>query len=328
LQNAVLMLSRRDILVGAGVLATDNVFRPMTNAFAKAAQPSTPVSFQVPKGACDCHVHVFGDPKRFPFAAPRTYTPESAAVEELQALHRTLHLDRVVIIQPSVYGTDNSCMLDALKQIGSDARGIAVINEETSKKSLDDMHRAGVCGIRINLGTTGQKDPALARQRLHSAIEQIDGRNWHIQMYVNLTVIAGIREQISAAPVPVVFDHFGGARASLGVQQPGFDNLLSLLRSGKSYVKISGAYRASTATPDYADVVPLARALIAANPERIVWGTDWPHPQTVSNTKPTDISPLLPIDDGLLLNLLAVWAPDPALRKTILVDNPARLYGV
>ena len=124
LQNAVLMLSRRDMLVGAGVLATANFFRPMS-VFAKAAQPATPVNFLVPKDACDCHVHVFGDPRRFPLAAARTYTPESASVDELRALHRALHLDRVVIIQPSVYGTDNSCMLDALKQIGSDARGIA-----------------------------------------------------------------------------------------------------------------------------------------------------------------------------------------------------------
>ena len=327
LQNAVLMLSRRDILVGAGALAMANFFRPMTSAFAKAAQPAILVSFRVPKDACDCHVHVFGDPKRFPFATSRTYMPESASVEELQALHRALHLDRVVIIQPSVYGTDNSCMLDALKQIGSDARGIAVIDKETSKKSLDDMHQAGVRGVRINLGTTGQDDPALARQRLQSAMEQISGRNWHIQMYVNLTVIEGISEQISAAPVPVVFDHFGGARASLGVQQPGFDSLLSLVRSGKAYVKISGAYRASTEAPDYADVAPLARALISANPDRILWGTDWPHTQTMSGRKSTDVSPLLQLDDGRLLNLLAAWAPDPALRKTILVDNPARLYG-
>jgi predicted TIM-barrel fold metal-dependent hydrolase len=299
----------------------------MTNAFAKAAQPATPVSFQVPKGACDCHVHVFGDPRRFPFAPSRTYTPESASVDELQALHRALHLDRVVIVQPSVYGTDNSCMLYALKQIGSDARGIAVIEEQTSRKSLDEMEHAGVRGVRINLGTAGQNDPALARRRVQSVIEQINGRNWHLQMFVNLTVIAGISEQISAAPVPVVFDHFGGTQASLGVQQPGFDSLLGLVRNGKAYVKISGAYRASTEAPDYADVAPLADALIAANPKQILWGTDWPHPQTVSSIKPTDISPLLSIDDGRLLNLLAVWAPDPALRKTILVENPARLYG-
>jgi predicted TIM-barrel fold metal-dependent hydrolase len=126
-----------------------------------------------------------------------------------------------------------------------------------------------------------------------------------------------------------VFDHFGGARAALGTAQPGFEALLALVRSGKAYVKISGAYRSSTARPDYADVTPLAKALIAANLQRILWGSDWPHPDssTVAGRKKTDIAPLLPIDDGRVLNQLAVWAPDTAQRKTILVDNPARLYG-
>lgn len=321
------MLSRRDMLIGAGALGAAKLLRPVTTVFAKAAQPTTPVSFEVPKGACDCHVHIFGDPRRFPFAASRTYTPESASVDELQALHRALHVERVVIVQPSGYATDNSCMLDALKQLGSGARGIAVIDDQTTKKSLDDMDRAGVRGVRINLGTTGQTDPALARQRLQATLAQINGRSWHIQIYTRLSVIAAIIEQINAALVPIVFDHFGGAQAALGVQQPDFDTLVSLVRSGKVYVKISGAYRASTQPPDYPDVAPLARALIAANPQRILWGTDWPHPQTVSNNKTTDISPLLQIDDGHLLNLLATWVPDAALRKTILVENPAKLYG-
>ena len=132
-----------------------------------------------------------------------------------------------------------------------------------------------------------------------------------------------------ASPIPVVFDHFAGAEAALGVQQSGFDVLLGLVQSGKAYVKISGSYRSSSARPDYADVAPLAKALIAANPQRILWGTDWPHPDssTVPGRKATDIAPLLQIDDGRLLNQLPVWAPDARLRKTILVDNPARLYG-
>jgi predicted TIM-barrel fold metal-dependent hydrolase len=126
-----------------------------------------------------------------------------------------------------------------------------------------------------------------------------------------------------------VFDHFGGAEAKLGLDQPGFADLLDLVKSGKAYVKISGAYRASTQGPDYSDAAPLAKALITANPERIIWGTDWPHPDSVTppGRKPTDVTPLYQIDDGRLLNQLAVWAPDTAVRKTILVDNPARLYG-
>jgi predicted TIM-barrel fold metal-dependent hydrolase len=146
-------------------------------------------------------------------------------------------------------------------------------------------------------------------------------------MYTGLAMISSLKDLIAASPVPVVFDHFAGAQAALGVQQPGFSDVLELLRSGKAYVKISGAYRASKLGPDYADAAPLARALIAANPERIIWGTDWPHPNSASGKPVTEVSPFFQIDDGLLLNQLPAWAPDAATRQKILVDNPARLYG-
>ena len=148
-------------------------------------------------------------------------------------------------------------------------------------------------------------------------------------MFTNLAMVSAIKDLVDASPVPVVFDHFGGAVAKLGVDQPGFTDLLHLLQSGKAYVKISGAYRASSLAPDYADAAPLARALIAANADRIVWGTDWPHPNSVTpaGQKITEVTPLFQIDDGRLLNQLPVWAPDAAIRKKILVDNPARLYG-
>ena len=287
----------------------------------------TPVQFDIPERACDCHVHVFGDANRFPFAASRTYTPESASASELLAMHRALHLTRVVMVQPSVYGTDNSCILDAMTQYGSGARGIAVLPNAIPSTTLDNMVRAGICGVRINLGTAGDTNLADARHRLKSATEQIQGRKWHIQVYAALSVIAGLSDLVLASPVPVVFDHFGGAKGAAGLQQPGFEKLLQLVASGKAYVKISGAYRASSSAPDYPDVAPLARALIAANPQRILWGSDWPHPDTGSGRKPGDVSPLLRVDDGRLLNLLATWAPDPTLRKTILVDNPATLYA-
>jgi predicted TIM-barrel fold metal-dependent hydrolase len=285
----------------------------------------TPVRFDVPKRACDCHVHVF-DPRRFPFAASRTYTPESATAAQLLAIHRALHISRVVIVQPSVYGTDNSCILDAMKQYGSGARGIVVLPREVSPTTLDNMERTGIRGVRINLGTGGNTSLDDAQHRFKSAIDQIQARKWHVQLYAALPVIARLTELVLASPVPVVFDHFGGAKAALGLQQTGFDKLLEFVRSGKGYVKISGAYRASDKPPDYPDVVPLARALIEANPNRILWGSDWPHPETGAGRKPSDVSPLLRIDDGHLLNLLATWAPDAALRKMILVDNPATLY--
>ena len=319
------MLSRRGFITGiaAGGMAGSLGF----GIPGDSRSSTTHLGFDVPAGACDCHVHVFGDPNRFSFSQSRTYTPEPASVMQLLAMHRALHISRVVIVQPSVYGTDNSCTLDAMKQYGSGARGIAVLPSDVPSTNLDDLHRAGIRGVRINLGTAGDTNVVEARRRLNSSIEQIQGRKWHVQVYAALPVVAGLSDLVLASPVPVVFDHFGGAKAAAGVQQPGFDKLLQFVQSGNAYVKISGAYRASINNPDYADTTPLARALIAANPQRILWGSDWPHPDTSSGRKPTEVSSLLRIDDGRLLNLLATWAPDAALRKTILVDNPATLYG-
>jgi predicted TIM-barrel fold metal-dependent hydrolase len=201
--------------------------------------------------------------------------------------------------------------------------------KKTPDSDLDTLNQAGFRGIRLNLATGGVNDPAVGRPRFQAAIDRVKDRNWHIQLFTSLAMISAIKDLVAASPVLVVFDHFGGAVAALGVEQPGFADLLELVRSGKAYVKISGAYRASKLAPDYPDAAPLARALIAANAERIVWGTDWPHPDSVTppGKKPTDVTPLFQIDDGRLLNQLPVWAPDAAIRKRILVDNPARLYG-
>jgi predicted TIM-barrel fold metal-dependent hydrolase len=319
------LMTRREVLVaGAGaVLALPRALR------AKASQPSTPVNFAMPAGACDCHTHIHGDPQRFPFYSGRVYTPETALPEEMTTLHAALKVQRVVIVTPSVYGTDNSATLYGMRARGADARGVAVIDESTPERALDEMHRAGVRGIRLNLATSGINDSTLGRQRLQQAIARVGRRNWHVQVYTNLAMIAAVNDVVAAASVPIVFDHFGGAQAPLGVEQPGFADLIELVRSGRAYVKISGAYRSSTSAPDFADVVPLARALIAANPDRIVWGTDWPHPNSVTTPgrSPTEVTPLLQIDDGRLLNQLPVWAPDPMIRKKILVDNPVRLYA-
>lgn len=320
------MLTRRSMMltsIAAGMTMTSS------NAFSKAAQPSTPVNFDVPAGACDCHTHIHGDPDKFPFFAGRVYTPEPASPEEMSALHKALHIERVVIVTPSVYGPDNSSTLFGMTARGPTARGVAVIDDKTSESDLDGMHKAGFRGIRLNLATGGVNDPNVGRQRFSAAIERMKARGWHVQLFTSLAMISAIKDLVAAAPVPVVFDHFGGAEAALGTGQPGFADLLALVKSGKAYVKISGAYRASKIAPDYADAAPLAQALIAANAERIVWGTDWPHPDSVTpqGKKVTDVTPLYQIDDGRLLNQLPVWAPDAAIRKTILVDNPARLYG-
>jgi len=319
------MLTRRAILVGA--LATGAVLHARTS-HAKASQPATPVNFDVPAGACDCHTHIHGDPAQFPFFAGRTYTPEMALPEEMAALHKALHMQRVVIVTPSVYGTDNAATLYGMQARGADARGVAVIDDQTPESALDAMDKAGVRGIRLNLATSGVTDPAAGRQRFQGAAERMQRRHWHVQINTNLAMISAMKDLVAASPVPVVFDHFGGAKAELGLGQPGFADLVELVRSGKAYVKISAGYRVSQRAPDYPDVAPLAQALIAANSDRVVWGTDWPHPTgTPPGGKPTDVTPLLQIDDGRLLNQLPVWAPDPAIRHKILVDNPAQLYG-
>lgn len=302
---------------------------PNRTIFAKAAQPSTPVNFDIPAGACDTHTHIHPDPEKFPFFAGRVYTPELASPEEMTALHKALHMERVVIVTPSIYGTDNSPTLFGMKARGATARGVAVIDDKTPDSDLDAMGQAGIRGIRLNLATGGTSDPGVGRARLQAGIERVKARGWHVQMFTSLAMITAVKDIVAASPVPLVFDHFGGAQAALGPEQPGFADLVELVRSGKAYVKISGAYRASKLGPDYADCVPLARALIAANSDRIVWGTDWPHPDSVTppGKKPSDVTPLYQIDDGRLLNQLPVWAPDAGIRKKILVDNPARLYG-
>jgi predicted TIM-barrel fold metal-dependent hydrolase len=320
------MLTRRSILlasIAAGMTMHNR------NAFAAASQPATPVNFEVPAGACDCHTHIHPDPAKFPFFSGRVYTPELASPEEMTALHKALHIERVVIVTPSVYGTDNSATVFGMKARGETARGIAVIDEKTPDSEIEAMHQAGIRGIRLNLATGGVNDPSIGRPRFQAAIDRMKNRNWHVQLFTSLSMISAIKDLVANSPVPVVFDHFGGAQAALGVEQPGFADLVDLVKSGKAYVKISGAYRASKLAPDYSDVVPFARALIAANSDRVVWGTDWPHPDSVTpaGKKPTDVTPLLQIDDGRLLNQLPVWTPDAAIRKKILVDNPARLYG-
>jgi predicted TIM-barrel fold metal-dependent hydrolase len=215
-----------------------------------------------------------------------------------------------------------------MKARGDDARGVTVIGPRNSDAELDAMEKAGIRGVRVNLATGGVNDPDEAKRRFNAAVDRVKDRGWHVQVYTNASMIPLIKDTFAASSVTVVFDHFGGAQAAAGLQQPGFPELLELVKSGKAYVKISGAYRSSNLGPEYSDMVPFAKALIAANPDRIIWGTDWPHPDSVTppGRKPTDVTPLLRIDDGKLLNQLAVWEPDAAVRIRILVDNPARLY--
>lgn len=316
------MLSRRTLLL-AGVAAA----LPARTASAQAPQPASAVDFEVPAGACDCHAHVFGDPVRFPFSPARTYTPGTALPDELQRLHAALRVQRAVIVTASAYGTNNSATLDAVRVRGRDARGIVVIDVDASERELDRMHQAGVRGARL-FEARARLDPEGARQRFRALAPRLRDRGWHLQIFTHTSTITALKDLVLDSPVPVVFDHYGAARGELGLEQPGFRDLLELVAAGKAYVKISGAYRFSNRTPDYDDMRPLAQALIAANPERILWATDWPHTHgDIPGKKPTDIFPFIEVDDAHLFNLFARWVPEPALRKRILVDNPARLYA-
>jgi predicted TIM-barrel fold metal-dependent hydrolase len=284
----------------------------------------TPPAFEVPRDACDCHTHIFGPVENFPFSRKRLYTPSDASIDDLNALHRALHIDRVVIVHPSPYGADNSCTVDAMRKLGPRARGVAVIDDSTSARDLADMHAAGVRGARVNLESYGESDPAVAGRHLQSAAARVAPLGWHVQTYTNLAVLAALHDTILALPTTLVVDHFGRPQAARGTAQPGFEALLALLRSGKVYVKISAPYRISV-EPHYPDAAAIARAMIDANPDRIVWGTDWPHPGAAKRD-PAVIEPFRPEDNGEALNRLAGWTKNRTELQKILVDNPARLY--
>jgi predicted TIM-barrel fold metal-dependent hydrolase len=191
------------------------------------------------------------------------------------------------------------------------------------------MERRGVRGIRLNLMQAGVIDPAAALTTLRTAVGRAAAHQWHVQIYTSPAMIDALHDELATSPVPIVLDHFGGAQAARGVQQPGFAALVNLVKSGKAYVKISAAADQVSTQPDYGDVASLAKALVAANPQRVLWGTNWPHPDSriLPDRKNTDIAPLMQTDDGRVLNLLPSWVPDEQTRRLILVENPARLYG-
>jgi predicted TIM-barrel fold metal-dependent hydrolase len=284
----------------------------------------TSPAFEVPRNACDCHVHIFGPADKFPYSRKRLYTPGDASIEDLLSLHRALHIDRVVIVQPSPYAADNSCTVDAVRKLGDRARGVAVIDDTVSARTLADMHAVGIRGVRVNLESYGESDPAVAGRQLQQAAARVAPLGWHVQTYTNLAILSALHATILALPTTLVVDHLGRPQAARGTAQPGFESLLALLRSGKVYVKISAPYRISL-EPHYPDAAPLVRAMIDANPDCVVWGTDWPHPGGVRRD-PAVIEPFGPEDDGEALNRLAGWTKNRAELQKILVDNPARLY--
>jgi predicted TIM-barrel fold metal-dependent hydrolase len=298
----------------------------MNSTATTQASPNPAAPFGL-AGICDCHTHVFPPAEQFPFAPGRHYTPDLASIESLHALHQSIGVERVVIVHPSPYGADNACLLWALRIIGQNARGVAVIDDATSAQTLSELHAAGVRGTRMNLETIGQNDPTIAQAQLLRTAKQVAPYGWHIQIYTNLGVIEGMHDTIMQSATPVVIDHFGRLKADGLLNQPGFDALLSLVRAGKVYVKLSAAYRVSEA-PDYADVAPFAQELIAANPDRMLWGTDWPHPFPPKGyvRRPEVIEKFHNEDNQAAIERVVKWAKTREIAKKILVDNPARIY--
>ncbi len=302
-----------------------------------------PPGFDLPAGACDCHTHVFGDPALYPYAAGRQYTPGLATVDHLAEHQCTLGLQRVVVVQPSPYGSDNRCTVDALRMLGAHrARGVAVIDDGTTDDELALMHTAGMRGVRVNLETHGIGDAAEARRQLLRASDRVALLGWHLQLYTRPAVLAALAPTIRDLPNDVVLDHFGGIRAESGIDQPQLDPLRDLLAGGRLWIKLSAPQRIS-ATPDDAATAALARALVAARPDRMLWGSDWPHPGAHPGRPrdPAVVEPFHPIDDGHALARLRRWtagddgasdadtdtdAAGNARLRAILVDNPARLY--
>jgi predicted TIM-barrel fold metal-dependent hydrolase len=293
-----------------------------------AGLASRAAAAEVIAGACDCHHHIVGPPDRYPMDPKRLYTPPQASVDELLAQAARLGVTRHVTVQPSFYGTDNRCMLDAVARLGRNARGIAVVDEETvTDAELRRLHAGGVRGVRLNIETAGGTDSQGTSRRLERLAPRLKPLGWLIQIYADVKVLAAMAPTIAGLGVPVVFDHFGSPHAALGVDQPGFGAVLDLVRRGHAYVKLGAPYRISDAAPDYADVVPIMKALIAANPDRMLWASDWPHTQRWPGLPATAIHPFLEPDDEHIFALFKGWAGGPAMVRRILVDNPARLYG-
>lgn len=278
--------------------------------------PHSPRAFTPPPDACDAHCHVFGPADKFPFSPDRKYTPPDAGLDDFQRLQDKLGLSRAVFVQASCHGTDNSAMLDALRRGQGRYAGVAMIDETFDDGDLAELHEAGVRGTRFNFVRHLGGAPDL--DRFWRIVERVESLGWHIVLHFDAADLPAYGELLDRMPCPYIIDHMARVDASVadGLDQQPFQALLDLLKDERCWVKVSGAERLTAGgAPPYDDVVPYAQAIIGAAPDRVLWGTDWPHPNVRH----------MP-DDGDLGDLLAEIAPDEATRNRILVTNPTRLY--
>jgi len=268
----------------------------------------------LPSGACDAHCHIFGPAAEFPFAPERTYTPVDASKHKLMELHDMLGIDRAVLVQASCHGKDNSAMLDAIAASNGRYRGIAMVNADISDDELAELHAGGVRGVRFNFVTHLGADADIDAVR--TIVDKIRPLGWHAVVHFDANRLETLAPVLKSLDITMVIDHMGRVDASLGLKQDAFQMLLGLMDDERFWVKVCGAERISRAGPPFHDAVPFARALVEQFSDRVLWGTDWPHP---------NVGEHMP-DDGALVDLLAEIAPDLALRHKLLVDNPTRLY--
>jgi 2-pyrone-4,6-dicarboxylate lactonase len=270
--------------------------------------------FRPPPLACDAHCHVFGPAAKFLFAADAPYWPPDAPLEQLHKLHSVLGIERAVIVHASCHGSDMRVTLDAIARSKGRYRGTAIIDETCSEKQFQQMHDGGIRGVRFNfvrhLG--GRPDMAFFKK----TVDKVKTMGWHLILHLDAEDLVEFKDLFNKLPVPMVIDHMGRVKAADGLEQRPFKVLLEFMKNENCWVKVCGAERVSSKGPPFADALPFARALIEAAPDRVLWGTDWPHP----NVKHMP-------NDGDLVDLFARMASEPALQVKILVDNPARLYG-
>jgi len=272
-----------------------------------------PPGFAVPPDACDCHAHIIGPLTLFPLQLERSYTPPEAPLSAYRHLLETLGLSRGVLVQPSIFGTDNACMLQALARHRNTLRGVAAVEANVDEAELESLASNGIKGLRLNLLFKG----GVPLDHLEALARRVERLQWHLELLLDVRELPALMPRLARLPVDIVIDHLGHMPAAEGIAHPGFQSLLKLVRGGRCWVKLSGAYRVSSAGAPFQDTVPFARALVEADPTRLVWGSDWPHTAIAGHM----------VNDGDLLDLLALWVPEPRLRHLILVENPARLYG-
>jgi predicted TIM-barrel fold metal-dependent hydrolase len=276
-----------------------------------------------PPNSCDTHFHVFGPPEVFPFVSTHEYTPPAAPLEHYLKMLAVIGIERAVVVQPSVHGLDNSATLDAIKNSRGKFRGVARIDDTTPKDALQKLHDGGIRGVRFNLLDRPRGNIKL--DVLDRCVEHIAEFGWSLDLHIDMKNLLEQEKRIRALPVPVVIDHIARVKPAEGPDQPGFHLLLDLIHLSHVWVKVSGADKICETTVHiyhglpFVEVIPYAQAVIAAAPDRVIWGTDWPH----SNNFSPDHTP----NDGDLLDLLVEFAPDENVRRKILVDNPAALYG-